>query len=136
MAIDQMQAVINDAYIKGSVSRRRVQIEVDKFRDFCYIAIKIGDKLTIRRFHEGQEVESRWMIQHDRLPWIAKMLKEGYTQRRIAEMLCFSVGTINKDVRYMRENKPNMINMPHTIPGWRTTLGMRHYRVVDGATVH
>lgn len=135
MATDLIKKVIDEAYAKGAVSRRRVQIEMDKYREFTYIRLTVGEKVVVRRFHRGMEVMTRWMIQHDRLPWIAKMLKEGFSQKRIAEMLCFSTSTINKDVRFMRENKPDMLDEAHLIPNWRPNLAMRNYEVPAGTTI-
>lgn len=106
---DRIKAYLDDAYARGLVSKRRVHIEMDKYLSFCWVKVTIGGKIETVRFHEGFEVWTPWMTQHDRLAWIAEMVKEGYKMNRIATMLGFSPSTIYKDAKLIRETKSHML---------------------------
>jgi hypothetical protein len=106
---DAVEDAILSAYQMNKNSRRRVQVKIDMFKNITLLEIYIGNvkgkdyKYRQRLFRDGVETFSYWLDQEQRCPLIAKMLFEGYSQARTAEMLGFHVGTIHKDVRYMRE---------------------------------
>jgi uncharacterized protein YerC len=109
--LDVLEDAILAAYQTNKNSRRRVQIKTDQFKNLAMLEIIIGNvknpeevKYRVRFFRDNQEVYSYWFKQEERTPIIAKMLFEGYTQKRISEMLGVSASTINKDVTYMREH--------------------------------
>jgi DNA-binding NarL/FixJ family response regulator len=108
--LDVVEDAILQAYQTNKKSKRRVQIKTDQFNGLTMLEVFVGNVKTgdvkhrVRFFRNNVEVFSYWMAQEDRNPIIAKMLFEGYTQKRISEMLGLSAGTINKDVRYMREH--------------------------------
>jgi DNA-binding NarL/FixJ family response regulator len=106
---DAVEDAILSAYQSNKNSRRRVQIKSDQFKNITMVEVFIGNvktgdyKYRARFFKNNQEVFTYWMPQQERCPIIAKMMFEGYTQKRISELLGLSTSTINKDVRYMRE---------------------------------
>jgi DNA-binding NarL/FixJ family response regulator len=108
--LDVVEDAILATYQMNKKSRRRVQFKMDQFNGLTMLEVFVGNVKTgdvkhrIRFFRDNVEVFSYWMAQEDRNPIIAKMLFEGYTQKRISEMLGLSASTINKDVRYMRDH--------------------------------
>lgn len=109
--LDVVEDAILQAYQTNRSSRRRVQIKLDQFKNLAMLQVFVGNvkkpdevKTRTRFFRDNVEVFSYWFTQEERTPIIAKMLFEGYTQKRISEMLGVSASTINKDVRYMREH--------------------------------
>jgi DNA-binding NarL/FixJ family response regulator len=109
--LDVVEDAILAAYQTNKSSRRRVQIKTDQFKGMTMLEIIIGNvknpddvKRRVRFFRDNQEVFSYWFKQEERTPIIAKMLFEGFTQKRISEMLGVSASTINKDVVYMRDH--------------------------------
>lgn len=109
--LDVVEDAILQAYQTNKRSRSRVQIQLDQFGKLAMLKIIIGNvkkpdefKVRLRFFRDNVEVFSYWFKQNERTPIIKKMLFEGYTQKRISEMLGVSASTINKDVTYMREH--------------------------------
>lgn len=126
MAITKSFDAIEDALLKAyqmnKNSRRRVQVKMDQFKDVTLIEVFIGNvkkpddvKVRVRLFWNGDEQvgpRETWgynLAREQRCPIIAKMLFEGYTQQRISEMFQVHVGTIHKDVRYMRDHTALLI---------------------------
>jgi hypothetical protein len=114
---DAIEDAILQAYQKNKNSRRRVQIRTDKFKEITLVEVIIGnvkdpDDVTkrVRIFYQGDEMvgaKETWgynLTREQRCPIISKMMFEGYTQQRISEMLKIHVGTVHKDVRYMRDH--------------------------------
>jgi hypothetical protein len=114
---DAIEDAVLSAYQSNKNSRRRVQIRMDKFKELTLVEILIGNvknpddlKKRIRIFYQGEEMvgpKETWgynLTREQRCPIISKMMFEGYTQQRISEMLKIHVGTVHKDVRYMRDH--------------------------------
>lgn len=106
---DRIKQFIDESYAKGRDSNRRVIIELDKFLNVAVVTVSIGNRIEIRQYLDGHEVETAWMIREERIRWIARMKAEGFTGKRIGNFLNFSAGTIYKDLRYLREERPNLL---------------------------
>jgi DNA-binding transcriptional regulator LsrR (DeoR family) len=61
-------------------------------------------KLYRNWFLDGAPVYTYWLTRDDRIGVVQSFYEAGYTQAKIAAMLQFSATTINKDVKYLREN--------------------------------
>lgn len=125
---DLVKQAIDAIYEELKMARHRARLEVDRYLEFVYVKAIIGHRVEERRFHSGIEIYTPWMIQHDRLPWIASMIREGYTKKRIGIMMGFSPSTIYKDVKFMRENRPEMLDEDHPhVNRSKMILNVRHY---------
>lgn len=115
--LDIIEDAILQAYQTNKNARRRVQIRMDKFKDITLLEIITGNvkdpedmKKRIRLFWQGTEMvgpRETWgynLVREQRCPIISKMLLEGYTQKRVSEMLQIHVSTVHADVRYMRDH--------------------------------
>lgn len=86
-----------------------VEIRMIRYLNVVLI-ISINDtEEQLRVFIEGVEQFGRDYTVEERLPMVAQMLRAGLKQVTIAKMLKTPATTINRDVRWLRLNRPDML---------------------------
>jgi hypothetical protein len=103
--IDRYHAAMNWSLHNDEV----VEIKVVRYLS-TVLVITIND--TEEKLHVFvNEVEQfgRDYSQEERLPMVAQMLRAGLKQVTIAKMLKTPATTINRDVRWLRVNRPDML---------------------------
>jgi hypothetical protein len=141
--LDVVEDAILKMYQTNKGNRRRVQIKVDQFAKITLVECFIGNvKSTeygyrMKLFYHGEEVRETWgynLTREERQPIIAKMLFEGFTQRRVSEMLRLHVSTIHKDVRYMREKTAMLVGYQARVGDVGGTKATSNRRRPNGGT--
>ncbi len=106
---DRIKQFIDASYTSGLTSTRRVVIELDKFLNIAVVTATIGRHTEIRHYLDGFEIDVAWLTPIERQRWIARMRAEGFKVRRMATFLNVCAGTIYKDLRFMRDERPNWL---------------------------
>lgn len=107
--MDRAKQYIDEIYEKYENSRKYVQITIHKFLFLKLVVVQVDKGYESRLFRNGADEQTYWMAVEPRRAFVAKMLKAGMKQTIIAKCLKFSAGTINKDVAYLRDYQPELL---------------------------
>lgn len=106
---DRIKQFIDESYARGVKSNRRVIIELDKYLNMAVVTVSIGNYTEIRQYLDGYEIDTAWMIREERMRWIARMKAEGFSGKRISNFLQYSPSTIYNDLKFLRNERPNLL---------------------------
>jgi len=104
--MDRAKEYIDQVYYKYENSRKYVQITIHKFLFLKLVVVQVDKSYESRLFNNGADQQTYWMAVEPRRDFVAKMLKAGIKQSVIAKCLKFSASTIHKDVAWLRDNQP------------------------------
>lgn len=106
---DFIKEYLDLAYEKCMKSKHHAQVHLDHYQNITLVTVTIYDRKQTVWFVDGLPNFAYWLTQEQRIPFVAKMWKEGITGTTIAKMLGFSPSTIYKDLKYLREVSPFQI---------------------------
>ena len=104
--MDRAKQYIDEIYEKYENSRKYVQITIHKFLFLKLVVVQVDKGYEAKLFRNGVEEFAYWMAVEPRRAFVAKMMKAGMKQTIIAKCFKLSTGTITKDVAWLRDNQP------------------------------